>query len=183
MLILVPYKTMRRISQETDNLQIYIIFTSICAYFFAANRFREYPYEPFILFLMTVVHFVITVLFFYLVATFLNKKNSIELKPFISTLAYTLLPTIIWFGSSSILYALLPPPRTISLLGAAFSMAYISFSITLLIWKLILLYLALRFATQLAFYRIIYLIVLYLLLVIPYSFVLYAFEYFRIPFI
>ncbi|MFA9288997.1 MAG: hypothetical protein ACEQSA_03910 [Weeksellaceae bacterium] len=183
LLILVPYKTMRRICNETDMMQVYIIFTSIFVYFHAANRFREYEYEPIILFLMTVVHFVITVLFFFMMSGFLQKKQPVEIKPLVSTLAYTLLPTIIWFSTSSILYALLPPPRNINLLGMAFSMLYISFSITLLIWKIILLYLALRFSTQLAFYRIIYMIMLYLLLAIPYSLVLYAFDYFRIPFI
>jgi hypothetical protein len=81
------------------------------------------------------------------------------------------------------LYILFPPPRFPTLLGKGFSIFFIAFSISLLIWKFILFYLALRFSTKLSFFRLIYLIFLYLTWFVPYSFLLYYFKIFRVPFI
>jgi hypothetical protein len=98
-------------------------------------------------------------------------------------LSYSLFPTLIWFTTNSVLYRFLPPPRTISILGKAFSVLFLSFSISLLVWKLILVYLAIRFSSKLNFYNIVYIILLYLCIFIPYSLLLYHLKIFRIPFI
>jgi hypothetical protein len=52
-----------------------------------------------------------------------------------------------------------------------------------LIWKLILFYLAVRFSSRLSFFKIFYLILLYLSIIIPYSYILYSFKIFKIPFL
>lgn len=182
-LIISPYKTMRSISEEEDYTQIFIIFILIGIYFFLANRFREYDYEPGILWILTFFHFFVTLFFFYTSAVFFQKKNAITFKSFIFTFAYALIPTLIWFSINSVLYAFLPPPRTLSLLGKGFSVFYICFSIAVLAWKVILEYLAIRFATKFSFYPILYAFILYLVIIIPYSLFLYSLRFFRIPFL
>lgn len=183
LLVISPYKTMRRISEETDFMQIVIIFILIFAYFFSANTFREYDYEPGVLFLLTFFHYAATVLFFYMAAVVMQKERTYTFQSFLFTFAYALIPTIIWFSITSWLYAILPPPRTFSLLGKSFSLMYISFSIAVLAWKVILEYLAIRFSTKFSFYSIVYSILFYLVAVIPYSLFMYSLRFFRIPFL
>lgn len=181
LLILTPYKTMRRISSEKDYTQIFIIFFFVFAYFQLANKAKQLFFPAILPPTLFLIHFSITIIFLYTVSQIIN--SSANLRSFVFTLSYSLFPTLIWFTTNSLLYRLLPPPRTISLLGKAFSVAFISFSISLLVWKLILFYLAIRFSSKLNFYNIIYTIILYLCLLIPYSLLLYHFQIFRIPFI
>jgi hypothetical protein len=183
LLALSPYKTMRKISTETDYMQVFIIFLLVLAYFFSANTFRPYDYEPGILFLLTFFHYAATVIFFYMAAIVMKQERDFTFRSFLFTFAYALIPTIIWFAVNSWLYAILPPPRTFSLMGKSFSLVYISFSIAMLAWKVILEYLAIRFATKFSFYSIIYSILFYLVAVIPYSFFMYSLRFFRIPFL
>ncbi len=182
LLILYPYKTMRKISYESDYFQIVIIFGGVYIYLHYANILREYHYEPGILFLLTLFHFVASVFFFHLIASVFGNKN-IAVKPFIFTLAYAMIPTILWLAINSSLYIMLPPPRTISLLGKAFSIIYISFSIAFFAWKIILEYLAVRFASKMPFYQIMYSLLLYLVVLGPYFFWMYAMNFFRMPII
>jgi hypothetical protein len=180
-LILYPYKTMRKISQEQDISQISIIGILVAIYFFIAHEVRAYQYDPILLFAATCVHIILTIFFFYHFSRLFNKQTSFS--SFISTIVYTLIPTLIWFYTNLFLYQLIPPPRTMSTMGKAFSIFYISFSISILVWKVILLYLALRFSSRLNFYRIMYMIVLYICVFLPYALLLYAIQMFRIPFI
>lgn len=183
MLAISPYKTMRNISEETDFLQIIIVFIIIGIYFFTADRFRPYDYEPGILFLLTIFHYGATVLFFYMVTTIMQKTREFTFQSFLFTFAYALIPTIIWFWINSWLYILIPPPRTVSIEGKSFSILFISFSIAMLAWKVILEYLAIRFSTKFSFFAIVYAILLYLVAVIPYSLFMYSLRFFRIPFL
>ena len=183
LLAISPYKTIRRISEEKDYLQIIIIFIIIGIYFLSADKLREYDYEPGILFILTFFHYAYTVIFFYIAAEFFQKNKEYSFNSFLFTFAYALIPTIIWFSISSWLYALLPPPRTLSLLGKSFSIFYISFSIAILGWKVILQYLAIRFSTKFSFFFIMYSILFYLVTIIPYSLFLYSLRFFRIPFL
>lgn len=178
-----PYKTMRRIAEETDYMQIFVIFGIILVYFVSADKFREYNYEPGILFLLTFFHYAATVFFFYMAATIMQKGREFTFQSFLFTFAYALIPTIIWFTVTSWLYAIIPPPRTLSMLGKSFSIVYISFSIAILAWKMILQYLAIRFSTKFSFYSIVYSILIYLVIVIPYAIFMYSLRFFRIPFL
>ncbi len=180
-LIFFPYKTMRKISLEKDLTQVGIIFFLVLVYFLTANTFRSFDYPPLFLFFVTCIHFLMAIIFFYGMTKFFNKDISFQ--PFIFTFAYTLIPTLCWFWASSFLYEILPPPRTLSILGRSFSVVYLTFSISMFIWKLILWYLAVRFSTKLAFYRIMYLMILFASIAAPYSIVLYGIKMFRIPFI
>ena len=181
LLIFSPYKTMRTIGKEKDMWQILIILTSVSLYFQFANRTRGVLEPnlagPFFFFL----GFAGMIVFFYLLTRLWDKN--IEIRPFIFTFTYSLLPTLLWFVSNSLLYRLLPPPRTISIAGRAFSILFVSYSVSLLLWKLILFYLAIRFSTKFHFPRILYLIFLYSALFIPYTLIMYYLKIFRVPFI
>lgn len=181
LLLFTPYKTMRKISAEKDTSQIFIIFFFVFIYFQLAGKAKQLFLPSLLPPAFFLFHFSITIIVLYSISHFISK--SAKLQSFLFTVSYSLLPTLIWFTTNSLLYRFLPPPRTISLLGKAFSVLFISFSISLLVWKLILVYLAIRFSSKLNFYHIIYIILLYLCIFIPYSLLLYQFKIFRVPFI
>lgn len=172
---------MRKISQEKDYWQIGIIFFIVFVYFKFAYFLRTDPYPATFIFLVFLFNFCLTIFFFYAINRFLDKN--IQLSSFVFTFSYSLFPTLIWFISNSILYKLVPPPRTFSILGKAFSTFFIAYSVSLLLWKIILFYLSIRFSAKLNFYRTVYLIILYLSIFLPYSILLYHFKIFRVPFI
>ncbi|MBI2051722.1 hypothetical protein HYT33_03095 [Candidatus Roizmanbacteria bacterium] len=172
-LAVTPYKTQRKISLEKDFVQVFFIFLLVFLYFAATRRI--------LLFTLFLLNFSITVAFFYGMGR-VFKKN-ITLKSFIFTFSYALLPTLIWFGADLFLYLVLPPPRTLSLLGRAFSIFFVSFSLSLLFWKIILVYLALRFSMRQNFYHIVFTFLLYLTYLIPVSYLLYVFGFSKVPFI
>src|SRR3989338_5197974 len=208
-LIISPYKTMRRIAKETDFGQLVIIFCLAVAYFYYAQTVRQRAFHPLLAspsiaasLGMFGVTFILITKFFYYVSQRMsimdgadehakgnktykaNKTNvSIQYKPFVFTFAYSLLPTFIWFYATSTLYYLLPPPRTTSFLGKGFSMVFIVFSVSLLLWRIVLLYLSIRFSTKASFYRIALSMALFTLWFLPYCYAMYKLEIFRIPFI
>ncbi len=181
LLIFSPYKTIRKISNEKDYLQVFIILIIIFLYFKFAYFLKGDPYPATITFLIFIFHFSVTVTFFYILAKLSDR--GLSLSSFIFTLTYSLIPTLVWFASNSLLYVFIPPPRTFSILGKGFSIFFIAYSISLLSWKIILTYLALRFSTRQGFYRIVYILALFLVWFIPYSLFLYQYKLFRIPFI
>lgn len=181
LLIFYPYKTMRKISFEKDNYQLLIIAGLVFLYFKFIYFLRDKPYPATLIFLIFLFNFFLTVFFFYFLSKVFEKR--LNWKSFVFTFSYSLLPTLIWFLSTSFLYIVLPPPRTFSLLGKSFSIFFIAYSLSLLIWKLILVYLALRFSSKQNFFRIFYMMILYLIWFIPYSVLLYYFHFFRVPFI
>jgi len=180
-LIVFPYKRMRKISLEKDYWQVFFIFLLVFIYFKLAYSLRHVTYPAFFTFFVFLVNFFLMIGFFYGVGKFFNRK--IKKTSLVFTFSYSLLPTLIWFFMTLFFYFILPPPRTFSLMGRMFSIFFITFSLTVLFWKLILFYLALRFSTGLSFFKIFYLISLFLLWYAPYSILLYYFKIFRVPFI
>lgn len=181
LLIFYPYKTMRKISLESDYYQIGIILFLVFLYFKFAYFLRDKPYPATLIFFVFLTHFFFTIIFFYLCFSLNSKK--VQLTSLLFSFSYSLLPSLIWFSLTSLLYIVVPPPRTFSLMGRAFSIFFITFSLAIAAWKIILMYLALRFSTKQSFYRIIFILVLYLVWFIPYSLFLYYLKLFRIPFI
>lgn len=183
-----PYKTMRRVSQERDILQLVLIGILIYFYFVIANIIRQKTLHPFIIssssflsFIFFLITFSLAVSFFALLGKTRDKKFSPS--PLIFSFAYSLLPTLIWFFATSLLFFILPPPRTASILGQGFSLVFVVFSLTLLVWRMILLYLSVRFSLKTDFYQTLFYIVLFLVWFLPYSYFMYYFGIFRIPFI
>jgi len=180
LLIFFPYQTMRKISRENDYNQVAIIFIIVGLYFYISGSIRTII-SPFIAFLSFMLNFLFTVVFFYLFSLLFQKKISIQ--NFIFTFSYGIFPTLFWFIANSFFYFLIPPPRKFSIPGKFFSVFFISFSISLLVWRFILFYLSIRFSSRLNFPKIFYMIILYLCIFLPYSLILYHFKIFRIPFI
>jgi hypothetical protein len=180
-LIFYPYKTMRKILKEKDIVQVFFIFFLVFLYLKFAYFLKDNPYPASFLFLIFLLGFFMMVFFFYFLSKFFKKEA--KFLSFLFGFSYSLLPTLIWFGTNSLLFLLLPPPRTISILGQSFSIFYLAFSISLLAWKLILVYLTIRFATGFSFWRIVYLLLLYLLIFIPYTLLLNLLKLFRVPLI
>lgn len=180
-LIIAPYKTLRKISFEKDYLQVFVIFTLVFIYFYTANIFRKSAVHPVFIFVIFFFNFFFTVYFFYFLSKRFEKKA--RFSSFIFTFSYTLFPTLLWFFANSLIYAVLPPPRNFSFLGSFFSILFIGFSISLLFWKIILVYLAVRFSSQMGFFRIMYSVLLYICVFIPYTLLLYFLGIFRVPFL
>ncbi len=181
LLIFTPYKTMRKISQEKDYMQITILLALILVYFLLSHYYRKEDFSGLAVFFVFLLGFFLTTSFFYLIAkTFKQKTN---FSSYLFSFVYSMIPTLIWFGSNFVLYMVLPPPRTMSILGKGFSIFFTAYSLSLLLWKIILFYLAVRFSTRLNFFRIFYSICLYLCCFVPYSILLYQLKIFRVPFI
>lgn len=151
LIILTPYRTMRKISLETDKLQIFWIAFFVVTYFLTVGLVKILTF---------IVLFVSTILFMLAVGISLKKK--IKISSMLFTFSYGLLPTTIWFYMSLVLLYLLPPPRTQSLQGKVFSVLYVSFSLSLLLWKIILSYLAIRFSLKLGFYSTMIALIFYI---------------------
>jgi hypothetical protein len=181
LLIFFPYKTMRKISLEKDLFQPIIIFMMVFGYFQLSSGFRRTAYSSSATFFVFLSYFLVSAFFFYLLGKFFEKKT--DFFSYLITFSYSLFPTLVWFMANFIFYILVPPPRTVSFLGKGFSIFFTAFSLSLLLWKLILFYLSIRFSSKAQFYRIVYFIFLFFCWFIPLSVGLYQIKMFRIPFI
>ncbi len=181
LLLFYPYTTMRTIAKDKDVWQLYVIFATVFAYYLAVDKVKDIVYSPLTQFGLVVFNFVLTVGYIALFNYIYHKK--IEWRRTLLLFGYALLPTIIWFYVNTFLYVAIPPPRHLTFLGKLFSITFITLSVSLLAWKVILMYLAARYSTRLQFYDIVFLLMVYVALVVPYSFLLYHFGFFRIPFI
>lgn len=172
LLIFSPYKTMRSISLEKDYFQLFWIAFFITLYFLMTGFTK-------------IVYFLIlfsgTLIIMYAVEKVWKKTNNIS--NILFSFSYGLLPTTIWFYLSLALFYLLPPPRTLSLQGKIFSVLYVSFSLSLLLWKLILTYLAIRFSLKLGFYSTMITLTLYVLCIFVVSYYGYTLGLSKVPFI
>src|SRR3989338_11086350 len=111
LLIISPYKTMRKISLEKDLYQPALIIGIIFIYFKFIYYLRDKIYPATLIYLLFLTNFLLTVAFFYLLSKLFSKnKEEIKFLSFISTFVYSLFPTLIWFLSTSILYIFLPSP-------------------------------------------------------------------------
>lgn len=176
-LILTPYATMRRISIESSWRESAWGALFVVLYFLITNTVRFWINGL----LGAVGLFLISTLFFSLLPgkdTFQKRFERMYI-----TWSYTLVPTLLWFYITLFFYFLIPPPRTISLLGKSFSIFYIALSVSLLLWKLILVYLSIRFSLRIHLYRVIYYMLIYLALSIPLWLFLYNIGISRIPFV
>lgn len=176
-LIFFPYNTMRDISIHGGYGELSPIFFLTFLYFGIVGQIRQSQNSV----LVFLIFYIFSILFF----TILPGRDSVikRLIKYTKTWTNTLFPTLIWFYSNMFFYVILPPPRSMLFTGKAFSVFYIAFSVSLLIWKLILVYLSLRFSSRIPFLRILYYIILYITFIFPLSVLLYQIGISRIPFI
>ncbi len=177
-LIFTPYKVMRKVSNTFDSKQVLLIFFLVFMYFFSVSFIYGSNIHGFIYFLLS---FSLTTLFFYLSGRLIRFPGSFL--SLISTWSYGLLPTLIWFFLTAVLFAFFPPPRTQSLLGTILSMLFVGVSVSLLFWKITLIYLAIRFSLKTNAIMTGFFMIIYGVWFLPYTYALYVFSVSRVPFI
>lgn len=177
-LIVSPYKTIRTQSISDQNSNGIIIFLLTLLYFVSAKSTR---YEvlwgsglAFVLFVCTVS----TLALLPGEGTFQER-----FKRYLTTWTLTYIPTLLWFYASFYLFLYFPPPRTQSLPGVLLSILFLAYSLSLLAWKVILVYFSIRFSSRIHLYRVLYYMFLYLAVSIPLWILLYNLRIFRIPFV
>lgn len=148
-----PYETYRRIVTHGRSGEFVYIGLLLSLYFALASIVKIASFRPFLLtqqFIALAMGAVSGVfcaaLSIAAVGRLFGKRA--ELWPILLAWAYTLVPTVTWFLATSVLYVLLPPPRTTSVPGVLFSLLFLVFSVTLLWWKVTLSYLTLRFGLK-----------------------------------
>lgn len=184
-----PYVTYRRLAvKEADLGQTLFIPVFIILYFAFVSAIRGSIRNPYLLTMKfnlllfaSIFGFLIMVGLFYTAGKLVGGKGN--LRQIYLLWIFSLIPTLVWFFATSILYLLLPPPRTFSFPGKLYSVVFIAFSIAVLFWKTVLYYLTLRFSLKLDLWRIIQVSALVLPSVLVYSLLMYRWGIFRIPFL
>lgn len=183
-----PYETYRRIVADGSWGELIYLALPLFIYFAFVSLVKTAAFRPFLLtkqFVVlsaaTIVTFIVVVVALWLAARLVGGRGHIRGV----TLAwgYTLIPTLLWFWATSILYILVPPPRTSRPLGITFSLLYLVFSATLFWWKMILAYLTLRFGMRLDLVRILLVAVILLPFIGVYSWLMYQWGIFKVPFL
>ncbi len=184
-----PYITYRRLTQEkTAVSQTAIITIFVILYFFFVSLVRGGLQHPLVLTLkLNILLLTSATGFFGMVGliSILGKilGNRGKIRSVYVLWSYSLIPTLVWFIITSFLYLLIPPPRTLSITGKIFSVVFIAFSLAVLLWKLILFYLTVRFSLKADLKKITVITVIILPIVAIYAWVSYQLKIFRIPFI
>jgi hypothetical protein len=187
-LVVRPYEAMRTIILRKHLHETVYVLLCICAYLGLSSVVKINAFRPYLLTRQFVLLFsgftwgyACMALTLLLAGRIYAQK--IAWQSVIVGWGYTLIPTVLWFLSTSLLYVVLPPPRTVRIEGIAFSVLYLVFSTVLLFWKLQLVYLCIRFALKLDVLRISTTIAMLLFVGFLYSYVMYRCGIFRIPFI
>jgi len=183
-----PYETYRRIVNKGSLWEMAYIGMCLALYFATAAMVKTSLFRPFLLTRQFVLlgtaataTFLLTVILFWQVGRLCGAEG--KLQGFMLGWAYSLVPTLVWFLMTSLLYVALPPPRTTSAPGVIFSIVYLLISATLFFWKIILAFLSLRFGLRLEIGKIIGVSAIVLPILGLYSFGMYRLGIFRIPFI
>ena len=183
-----PYETVRNITDHGTLFELVYVAVCMAAYFVLASLVRVAEFRPFlltrefaVLAAATLVTYIITVSLFWSAGKLVGAQG--KLKGFALAWGYSLIPTVLWFLATSILYVVLPPPRTTSAQGVLFSIVFLVFSATLFFWKATIAYLALRFGLRLGLGKILVVLAISLPILALYSVGMYRLGIFRIPFI
>ncbi len=187
-LIIRPYETCRRIVEKENPLELIYVAVVLAVYFVLASLVKVASFRPFLLTRQFFVLagavaitycFVVTV--FWVVGRLVGAGG--KMKGLAVLWGYSLLPTTLWFFVTSLLYVLLPPPRTTSIQGILFSVFFLVFSITLFLWKATITYLSLRFGLKVDLGKILVILAISLPVLALYSYGMYRLGIFKIPFI
>lgn len=184
-----PYQTFRKIAEREDIRYLPFIGGLVFIYLLLAGLAKGgLAAHPFLLtasFIKISSSILAMYLFASLVLTILGKLSGGEanLKRVLILWAFTLVPTSSWFIVVSLFSLLFPPPRTISMLGQIASAVVIGLSIGILLWKIILYYLTLRFGLRLDLPRIGLVTSAFIPIMGGYWWVMYRLGIFRVPFL
>ncbi|MFZ2025542.1 MAG: YIP1 family protein [Microgenomates group bacterium] len=183
-----PYEAYRRIVHHGSLWELVPLGVLLSCYFAIASLVKTAAFRPFVLTkqfiliaLSVVVTYAVIVSLLFIVGKCMGGKGSLRVLAL--SWGYTLLPTLLWFLGTSILYVLFPPPRTGRPLGMVFSAIFLIFSSVLFFWKAMLTYLTIRFGMKLDLWRIIAVFGVVGGSMLFYSIGMYHLGIFKIPFI
>lgn len=183
-----PYETYRRILLKGTLWELFPIGVLLSLYF-AVNALVKAPaFRPFVLtrhFIKTSLSVAVTAVLISLLLWGIGRVfgGKGEYKQFFLAWAYTLVPTLCWFFLTSVLYIVIPPPRTTHPAGIAFSLVFLTLSGVFFFWKIILSYLSLRFGLKLDLIRIFGILLVSAPIIGIYSIGMYRLGIFRVPFL
>ena len=169
-LVVRPYETYRKIVDRGSAWEL--VYVAVLAYFFLVSPVKA---------LAAIATYALVVLAAWFVGQRVGGRG--KFKSVALGWGYTMLPTVCWFFMTSLLYVLLPPPRTTSLAGIAFSVLFLVVSATLFFWKLTLGYLTLRFGLKLDLVRILVVVAIVGPIVGVWSWGMYRLGIFKVPFL
>lgn len=183
-----PYETYRSITDRGGAGELVYVSALLLCYFALASLVKVSEFRPF---LLTKQFLVLglgagsgAILSILLISIFGNMLGSkVRVGSVIMAWGYTLIPTVIWFLATSLLYVVLPPPRTASIAGILFSMLFLVFSATLLWWKITLVYLTLRFTLRLNLGKCALVALFSAPFLMIWSIMMYTLGIFKVPFI
>jgi hypothetical protein len=183
-----PYQTYRRIVTKGSLWELGYIGGLVGLYLATATVVKNPYFRPFFLTRQYIVLLSATGCTFCFVVglcAIMGKlfKSSGTLRALVLGWGYSMVPTLTWFWITSILYIVLPPPRTTGFLGIAFSVVYLLFSAVVFFWKIILAYLTIRFALRFDFKKIVTTCAVGIPLLGIYSVAMYRLGIFKVPFI
>ncbi|MBU1326591.1 YIP1 family protein [Patescibacteria group bacterium] len=187
-LIMRPYETYRRLTQKANLWEALSIWVILAIYFAAVSLVKTAAFLPFylsrqfiVIFSASVGGYLLATVLLWVSARILGGKGS--LRQVAVAWAYTLIPTLLWFWFAMLLWLILPPPRTTSVLGIGFSIVFIAISTAILFWKILLSYLVLRFGMRLDLLRISIAFAIVIPILTFYSVVMFRMGIFKVPFI
>lgn len=187
-LVLKPYETYRAIVNHGSLWELIPLSLLIFSYLIIASAVKTAAFRPYMLtkqFVVLAVAVGITyglvVGLLWIVGRMVGGRGNV--RGIVLGWAYTLVPTVCWFLVTSILYMVIPPPRTEAPLGILFSLLFLLFSSVLFFWKLVLSYLTLRFSLKIDLFRIVIICAISIPIIGIYSLGMYQLGIFKIPFI
>lgn len=183
-----PYETVRSAVDRANLSEVFWIWALVFGYFGMVSVVKIPAFRPFLLtrqFLALSSGFLSGFFLNVLLLYTIGKRfcPDVSWKKIFVGWGYTMVPTIGWFFFTSLLYVILPPPRTTQWSGMLFSFWYLLVSTVLLFWKLMLWYLAIRFSLRISAPKILLVCLLSLPFLVGYSYLMYQWGIFRIPFL
>lgn len=187
-LVVRPYETYRRIIARGSAGELLYIGLVLAVYFSLASVVKVAAFRPFLLtrqFLLLAAGAVSGALIATCCIVLAGRmlKISASFERIFLAWSYTLIPTVLWFFATSLLFVVLPPPRTTSLPGMAFSLLFLIFSATLLWWKVTLAYLTLRFGLKADFGKGLVIAMMSAPVLFAWSYSMYKAGIFTVPFL
>jgi len=187
-LVTKPYETYRTIVNHGSLWEILPLSLLVSSYLIIASLVKTATFRPY----MLTKHFIVLALavgtmyglvvgLVWIIGKMVGGKGN--LRGVVLGWAYTLVPTVCWFLATSLLYMVIPPPRTDRPLGMLFSLLFLFFSSVLFFWKLVLSYLTLRFSLKIDLFRIVIISIVTIPVVVLYSVGMYRLGIFKIPFV
>lgn len=187
-IIISPYETYRDIEKRGRTAEMVYIGLLVGLYFSLSSVVKIASFHPLLLSRYALVLFVSALTGFGLIVLTLTVAGRLLGRQVnmgrISLLwAYTLIPTVIWFLFTSLLYVAIPPPRTTQITGVLLSIVYLVVSAMIFWWKLTLSYLTLRFGLKIDFRKIFFVALVTLPVIFLWTYAMYTFGVFKVPFL